>query len=163
MRRIECFSRETGGAAALELAIWASLLVVPVLNVIDVGLYLFQRVQVENAAQMAATAAWKVWPNCTETPPMTPAATTCTAMTDASVLGAHSTSLTNTVTVGTPTIGKYCVEGGAIKAGGTCAGAANASYVTVTVSRSYSPMFGGVSIAGTFSSPITLTAWTRVK
>lgn len=174
------FLRETSGAAALELAIWAGVLIVPILNVIDVGLYLFQRVQVENAAQIAAQATWKACDDSSEQRPVT---TKC--LPNGGSLGAYltsivqtSTSLTTAITVAAPTVKYYCLDNSnALVAVATAPTAPAAScaavrttapvpkpgeYVEVTTSYAYSPMFGGISVAGMFATPITYTARARI-
>ena len=54
--RMPGFVRDSGGAAAAELVLWISLMVVPILSVIDIGLYAFQRMQVELGAQAGIQA-----------------------------------------------------------------------------------------------------------
>ena len=49
------------GVAAIEFAIFAGLLSFATLNVAEVSIYIYQRMEVENATEMAAQAAWK---NC---------------------------------------------------------------------------------------------------
>ena len=47
------------GASALEFAIFAGILAFGLLNTADVSIYIYKRMQVENATEMAAQAAWK--------------------------------------------------------------------------------------------------------
>src|ERR1700693_5015304 len=51
-------ARDCGGVAAIEFAVFAGLLSLAILNVTDVSIYAFQLMEVENATQMAAQAAW---------------------------------------------------------------------------------------------------------
>jgi len=53
------------GAAAAEFALLLSLLVIPTLNVADLAIYAWDRMQLENAAQMAAQAAWETCDSAT--------------------------------------------------------------------------------------------------
>jgi len=50
--------RNTRGSAAVEFAVWIGALAVPTFSAVDIGFYGFQTLQVHNAAQMAAQAAW---------------------------------------------------------------------------------------------------------
>ncbi len=47
------------GVAAVEFGIIASMLSIIFLNSVDLSVYMYQRMQVQNAAQMGAQAAWK--------------------------------------------------------------------------------------------------------
>jgi len=165
------------GAAAVEMAIIASMMVVPLLNVMDVGLYMFQRMQVENAAQMAAQATWATCDTAAEQPATTGCANLTTAMTAA----AQSTSLGTNVTVGTPTEGYYCLDNAnvLVEVGSfptkpspfNCTSApssvtpspAPGDYVQVSVSYTYAPLFPAVSVASTFTTPIVASARTRLN
>lgn len=176
---MRAFARETSGAAALELALWAGLLVVPILNVMDVGLYVFQRMQVENAAQMAVQAGWKACDDATKQRPVT---TKCapnggTLETYMRSIAQGSSSLTTRVTMTAPTVRYYCLNTSNVLVVmataptappancSTAPGSASATpgeYLEVAVSYAYSPMFGAISVAGTFTTPISYTARTRV-
>src|SRR5258706_12323018 len=52
------YCREQRGAAAVEFAMVLTLLTVPVLNVVDLAFYAWDRMQLDNAAQVGAQAAW---------------------------------------------------------------------------------------------------------
>jgi len=67
------FVRGERGAAAVELALVLGLLTLPLLNVVDLAFYAFNWMQTQNAAQIAAQAAFS---NC-NTSNSLPAATTC--------------------------------------------------------------------------------------
>src|SRR5689334_20211076 len=58
-RRLKAFGQDRRGTAAIEFAFFAGFLSVATLNVAEISVYIFQRMQVENATQMAAQAAWK--------------------------------------------------------------------------------------------------------
>jgi Flp pilus assembly protein TadG len=57
-RGLRAFGRDTRGAAAVEFALWAVILVAPTLNVIDFGFYIYQGMQVGEAAQAVAQTVW---------------------------------------------------------------------------------------------------------
>src|SRR5215467_11034235 len=103
------FCRDQRGAAAIEFAAAAMLLVVGVLNGVDFGYYTYQRMEVENAAQVGAQVAWKT---CYDTSSMLPATTNCGGLTDAIRSAIQMTSLGSNVSLmsGYPTEGYYCVD-----------------------------------------------------
>jgi Flp pilus assembly protein TadG len=47
------------GVAAIEFALFATFLSVAIINVTDVSIYIYQRMQAENATEVGAQAAWK--------------------------------------------------------------------------------------------------------
>jgi len=71
-RKVRTLRGETRATAAIEFAGTAALLSVGLLNAVDVGYYMYRRMEVENAAQVAAQAAWKT---CTQS--MLPATQNC--------------------------------------------------------------------------------------
>ena len=169
---------DEGGAAALEFALWLMLLTPPLLSVIDTGLYVHRRMQVEEAAQVAAQM---VWETC-DTPAKLPATDVghCPALTtpvDRVTAAAQSTSLGPLVSVTSVTEGYYCVNGAAalelvatpptappadcLAVGGSSA--APGDYVLTTVSYVYTPLFAGVSVGSAFTTPIVRTAWMRLN
>src|SRR5258708_11613416 len=50
---------DQGGVAAIEFGLFSIFLSLALVNVADVSIYIYQRMQVENATQVAAQAAWK--------------------------------------------------------------------------------------------------------
>jgi Flp pilus assembly protein TadG len=58
--RVRAYTRRENGAAAAEFAIWLTLLAPVVINVVDLAVYAYDRVQVANAGQSAAQAAWAI-------------------------------------------------------------------------------------------------------
>ena len=105
--KIVLFQSDRRGVAAIEFAIFAGLLIFATLNVAEISIYIYQRMQVENATEMAAQAAWK---NCDLT--MLPATTNCPALTKAVQNAMQSTSLGSSVALqsGSPSEGYYCVN-----------------------------------------------------
>ena len=57
--RASALKTDERGASALEFAIFAGILAFGLLNTADISIYIYKRMQVENATEMAAQAAWK--------------------------------------------------------------------------------------------------------
>jgi Flp pilus assembly protein TadG len=165
-----------GGAAAAELALVLVLLVVPVLNVVDMGNYVYDRMELENAAQSAAQTAWA---QCAATG-LVPATVNnnCSGLSSAMSSAAQTSSLGSGVTVSSTTE-DYCCPG-ASNAALVCSGsglgpvatttpAACSSgetpgdYIFVTVSYTYSPLYPAASLVSLLTTPITHTAWMRLN
>src|SRR5262249_9933264 len=87
-RKLGAFGKDRRGTAAIEFAFFASFLSVATLNVAEVSVYIFQRMEVENAPQMAAQAAWKT---CDTS--QLPATTNCPGLTTAVTNSVKSTAL----------------------------------------------------------------------
>lgn len=106
------FRRETRGTAAVEMALVTALLAYPVLNVADIGMYAYQSMQVANAAQAGARAAWSQCNTSTMWPATANCGTNGAALTSvvSGAAGIQSTSLGNKVTLasGYPKEGYYC-------------------------------------------------------
>lgn len=155
------FGADRRGAAAAEFALVVMLLTIPVLNVVDLGFYAFDRMQLDNAAQMAVQAAYKV---CAQ-PSQVPAATKCTGLSAAVTEAAASTSLGTEVQVTGTTDVWFCVASNTWYASepssGTCASNA-VDYLKVSVSYSYTPVFSAVSVAALLPSPMTRDAYVRL-
>lgn len=166
------YRSEQRGAAAVEFALVLSLLIVPILNVVDFAMYGWDRMQVDNAAQIASQAAWAT---CIP-PTYLPAQTNCSGMSSAVTTAAQSTSLGTGVTVTSTTENYYCLNNSNVLVTvgtypgtkpGDCSSVGSASdtpgeYVKVTVSYTYTPLFPAVSIASVLASPIVRTAWMRL-
>lgn len=156
----------------MEFALVLSLLIVPILNVVDFAMYGWDRMQVDNAAQIASQAAWAT---CIP-PTYLPAQTNCSGMSSAVTTAAQSTSLGTAVTVTSTTENYYCLNNSNVLVTvgtypgtkpGDCSSVGSASdtpgeYVKVTVSYTYTPLFPAVSIASVLASPIVRTAWMRL-
>lgn len=174
------FSKDTRAGAALELALWVAILALPLLNVIDIGLYVFRRMQVENAGQMAVQSAWG---SCDDSSEQRPVTTKCqpsggTLETYMRSIAQGSNSLTTDITMTAPTVKYYCLNNSnsliVVATAPTappsnCTSVSTASpsakpgeYVQATVSYAYTPMFGPLSVANTFATPITYTARARI-
>jgi Flp pilus assembly protein TadG len=160
------------GVAAIEFAIFAGLMSFATLNVAEISIYIYQRMEVENATEMAAQAAWK---NCDLT--MLPATTKCPALSNAVQNAMQSTSLGSRVTLksGSPSEGYYCVNSSnsleyvsdvaSKPADCTAAGTPSlqpADYIKIQTTFAYQPLFQGITVGDTFATPITKTAWMRL-
>ena len=173
--KIRALSTDQRGVAAIEFGIFAPLLFLALVNVVDVTIYLYQRMQVQNATEVAAQAAWKTC-DLTVLPPTTDCSTlaaSVTAVQNALV----STSLGTAVSLvsGSPSVGYYCVNSSnalqyvsAISskpADCTAAGTPSLQpgyYIQVQTTYTYTPIFPGMSISGTFPTPINSASLMRL-
>lgn len=172
---LNTFRQDGRGVAAIEFSIAATLIIVGVLNAVDLGLYEYKRMQVENAAQVGAQAAWKT---CYDTSTMLPATTNCPGLNDAITAAIQSTSLGTALllTSGYPTEGYYCINSsGALESVGSlsskpanCSAAGNSSaspgdYLQVSVTYAYAPLFSNLTVMGASGiSSISMTSWMRL-
>jgi uncharacterized membrane protein len=172
---LHLFRRDTRGTAAIEFAGASLLLVAGLLNAVDLGYYEHRRMEVENAAQVGAQAAWTT---CNDVSSMLPATQKCAGLNAAITAAIQSTSLGTAVTLaaGFPAEGYYCVNGSnALQSVGSlsskpadCTAAGNASaspgdYIQVGVSFDYAPLFPGVTVMSVWGiTSITQTSWMRL-
>jgi Flp pilus assembly protein TadG len=160
------------GVAAIEFGIFALMLSLGLANVADVSIYIYQRMQVENATQSAAQAAWKT---CDAT--QLPATTSCAGLTTAVQNAVKSSSLGTDVTLvsGSPSEGYYCVNASNVlqrvsdvsakPADCTAAGTPAlqpGDYIQVQTTYTYTPLFPGLSVASGFATPIVRSALMRL-
>jgi Flp pilus assembly protein TadG len=163
------------GTSAIEFSFFVGLLSLAALNVADISIYMYQRMELENAAEMGAQAVWKT---CDPSQGYLPATTNCPGLTTAITQAMQSTSLGKKITLksGSPTEGYYCVNSSgslqyvssvsAKPADCTAAGMPSlqpGDYIQVTASFAYSPLFADVTVAGKFATPITKTATIRLE
>jgi uncharacterized membrane protein len=174
------YRRSSRGAAAAEFAIMLPLLTIPVLNAIDLGVYAYDRMELNLAAQVAAQQAWVL---CAVNGKV-PATVTvngkanCPGFGAAETLAAQSMTLGSSVTITSTVENYYCLNGsnqlvvvGPVTSPepADCTSAnpkstdAPGDYVLVTASYSYSPLFAQVSVASKLTTPITQTAWMRLN
>lgn len=177
--RLRNFLRADHGGAAAELTLLLPVMILPLLNVVDLATYSFQKMQLEHAAEAGAQA---IRGACG--PQQTPVTKNCATGLAATVAaGAHSTSLGSNVAVTSIIEGYYCVNSSqqlqllgstgsigsppAAPSTFSCDAHGSASapgdYVQVSVSYTYTPIFPGASIAALLDTPITRTAWYRVE
>ena len=167
------------GTAAIEFAFVGLMLVLGLLNAVDVGIYAYRRMEVENAAEAGTQAAWKTCNNTSSV--LLPATTTCTvangaatSLTSAITTAIQATSLGTAVTLasGYPTEAYYCVNSsnalqfqGSVSSSPTACstGAAPGDYIQVLVTYPYQPIFSGMSVMSALGiSSITKTAWMKL-
>lgn len=180
------FLRDTKGAAAVEFVLWCALIVVPMLSAVDIGIYAYEKMQVEAAAQAAVQAAFH---SCDAS--QLPAASKCANVLTTMRTAAQSTSLGSAVTLATampPTEGYYCIDSNSQMVlvgsstqivGGTgtaptapspfnCSSVRSGStdqpgdYLAVTVTYNYTTLFSGISVANLLATEIRRTAWMRL-
>jgi len=171
------YRSEQKGAAAVEFALVLTLLTVPILNVVDMAVYSWAKMQVDNAAQAAAQAAWATCDTTAKIPATPSSYANCPLMPGAVALAAQSTSLGTGVTVTSTTENYYCLNTGTnvLVTVGTFPGTkpSNCSsvgsnsdkpgdWVLITTSYTYTPVFSAVSLASLLTTPITRTAWMRL-
>jgi Flp pilus assembly protein TadG len=159
------------GVAAIEFGIFAVLLSFSLANVADVSIHIYQRMQVENATQVAAQAALK---NCST---KLPATINCPALLTAMQKALQSTSLGTAVTLqkNSPAEGYYCINtSNALQyvsdvssrpADCTAAGMPAlqpGDYIQIQTTFTYQSLFPGLSVASAFPTPINRTAILRL-
>jgi Flp pilus assembly pilin Flp len=163
------YGKNRCGAAAAEFALLLGLLVIPVLNVADLALYAWDRMQLENAAQMAAQAAWETCDGGAKVP----ALTKCTGLAAAVAVAAHSTSMGTSAVVGALTEGKFCPDsaGTLLVPAGTaddCSGINGSTdvpgdYLTIPVTFTYTPLFAGMSVVALLPANMQSAGWMRLQ
>jgi Flp pilus assembly protein TadG len=160
------------GVAAIEFGLFAIFLSLGLANVADVSIYIYQRMQAQNATQVAAQAAWK-----TCDPSKLPATTNCPGLTTAMNNAVASTSLGTSVSLisGSPSEGYYCVNSSnalqyvsdvsSKPADCTAAGMPSlqpGDYIQVQTTFPYAPLFPHLSVTSAFATPINSTAILRL-
>ena len=173
--KIPVFRSDKRGTSAIELSFFLGLLTFGMLNVADISIYIYKRMEVENATQMGVQAAWK---NCDPNNGYVPATTKCPNLTTDITAAVTSTSLGANVQLqsGSPSEGYYCVNSsGTLQyvssvsskpADCTAAGTPSnqpGDYITVTTTYAYAPLFPKLTVAGAFTTPITKTAFMRLN
>lgn len=176
------FDRDIRGAAAVEFALWAVALTVPALSALDLGMFAVRRMQVEQASQAGAAAAWRL---C-DTVEKLPATQNCPGLAATVTAAVQSTPLGGQVglAAGSPSEGYFCAGDDSVlrplgaswavgqtppakpvNCGAVVAGSATppSDYLQVTVTYSYAPMFGVASVASLLPTAITKTAWRRLS
>ena len=165
--------RDSRGVAAVEFAFLALLLSLVTLNVADLAIYTYQSMELQNASQAGAQAAWQT---CDQT--KVPAVSNCPSLNSAVTAAVQSTSLGSGVTLvsGYPAEGYYCVNSsGALQyvsdtssKPATCTAAGTpllqpGDYIKIQVSYAYAPLFGNLSVGALFTTPVVATTWMRLS
>jgi hypothetical protein len=188
LRRFPSVSKFLGdvqGAAAAEFVLMLPLLIAPLIAMIDLGIFVVQRMQVDTASRAGVAAAWHV---CDD--PGAAAATEGTCEGGDGDLAGSITAAIQSTTLGTgvtlasePVVGWYCADdaGELISVSNTwaisgtaeakpadCSGVITdsdtppAQYIQVTVNFTYTPVFGVLRDAGVLPTTITRTSWWRL-
>jgi Flp pilus assembly protein TadG len=174
--KIRAMSADQRGVAAIEFGIFSVVLALALANVVDVTMYLYQRMQAENATEVAAQAAWKAC-DLTVLPPTTDCSTLAASVTAVqSALASTSLGTRVALVSGSPTVGYYCVNSSnalqyvsdisSKPADCTVAGTPTLQpgyYIQIQTTYTYTPIFPGMSIAGTFPTPINRTSLMRLS
>lgn len=167
------FGLAEGGAAAVEMGLIGAMFIGALINAVEIGRYGVARMQVNNAAQAGVAAAYHACDMA-----HLPATSNCPALADTVDTAVQSTSLGDKVTrTGSYDEGWYCVtstktlervaDAGSAKPVDCAAvqnpGAAPGLYLAVRARYAYEPIFTGLTLAGTFTTPIIRTAWARMQ
>ena len=176
LAKLSALRSDQHGTSAIEFAMVAGILCFGLLNTADISVYIYKRMQVENATEMAVQMAWKV---CDPSNGYLPATTRCPPLTTAITEAAQSTSLGAQISfqAGSPTEGYYCLNNvGALQLVGAVTNAPPsdctatglpaqkpADYIQITTTFSYAPMFPGLTVAGAFTTPIVKTGMVRLN
>jgi len=174
--RVWAYRGDRCGAAGVEFALVLTVLLIPLLNATDIGIYVYDAMELNGAAQAAAEAALLTCGGNATTAPQLPATTTCTGLSAAVTAAAHSTSQGSSITVTSTSENYYCVNSsGVLVTVGTlssppadCSGVVAGStdvpgdYVLITTSLTYTPLFTVVSLGSLLPTPIRSTAWMRL-
>ncbi len=173
VKRLARFCADGTGLAAAEFAIASTLLAYGLLNAVDVGYYIYKRMEVENAADAGAQAATRT---CDQN--ALPATTNCSGLNAAITAAIQNTSLGTAVALasGNPTEGYYCTDNSNVlqyvssvsSKPGNCSGfgypsASPSDYLQVGVTAPYQPLFG-VGVMSTLGwTSIGTTSWMRMN
>jgi Flp pilus assembly protein TadG len=173
VKRVRRFGADAKGVAGIEFAITSTMLAFGLLNAVDLGYYMYRRMEVENAADVGAQAAMKT---CDQN--SLPATTNCSELNTAINAAIHNTSLGTAVSLaaGYPIEGYYCTNSSNAlqyvssmsNKPSNCSVVGNASaspadYLQVQVTTPYQPLFG-VSVMGALGwTSISMTSWMRMN
>jgi Flp pilus assembly protein TadG len=164
------------GVSAIEFAFFVALLVFGLLNTADISIYIYKRMELENATQMAVQAVWKA---CDPSQGYLPATINCPDLTTVIAKAAQSTTLGNQVSIelGSPSEGYYCLnQSGALQyisaatnnPPNDCSvtglsGQQPADYIQITTMFPYAPLFPKITVASLFKTPISKTGMMRLN
>src|ERR1700724_1222807 len=114
--RLLRLAHATAGNVAIEFGLVSTILVPLLLNSIDFSFLIWAKMEVENAAQMGAQAAYVT---CSSGP--LPAKTNCASLNSAITTAAQGTSLSTGVSLsgGSPTENYGCTSGTTVRSVGT--------------------------------------------
>lgn len=173
IEKISLIWSDQRGVSAIEFAFIAGLLSLGLVNIADLSIYIYKRLELENATQMGAQAAWKA---CDLQ--HIPATTNCPGLLIAVTNAVHSTSLGTQVSLqaGSPTEGYYCLNSSNTLqyVSNVNTKPANCStvgmpdlqpidYIKITTTFDYAPLFPGVTVASMLETKITKTTLMRLN
>lgn len=171
-KRIASLWRDKRGVSAIEFSFFLSLFALGILNTVDISTYIYQRMQVDNATEMGAQAAWQAC-NINQLP----ATKNCSGLVTAVTAGVQSTTLGSKVLLqsGYPSEGYYCVDSSdalvlVASIGSTppsdCSSVGSSSkpadYIQVQTTYDFAPFFPGITIASILPTQISDTSWMRM-
>jgi len=174
VRHAVALKNDRRGAAAIEFSFFVGIVTFSMLNVADLSIYMYKRMEVENAVQMANQEVFNQCKNLSDLP----ASINCAAFNTAITQGLHSSALGSSVTLsaGSPAEGYYCVNqsGALVYVAGVNNKPADCSaaqmpllqpgdYLRTTVQYNYAPIFPGLTVASTLPTPIVKTATIRLQ
>jgi Flp pilus assembly protein TadG len=179
-KQVQAIKSDQRGVSAIEFSFFTGLLAFGLLNAADISIYLYKRMQLENATEMGAQAAWNTLANWNYANPQPgtcdplklPVTTNCVYAVPAITAAVQSTSLGPQVSLQTnpPTEGLYCLNSsGALVSVNTfdCSSVGTtqrpADYITIQTTFSYAPLFPSITIASIFPTPIVGTATMRLN
>ena len=161
------------GVSAIEFAFIAGFLSLGLVNIADLSIYIYKRLELENATQMGAQAAWK-----TCDLQHIPATTNCPGLLTAVTNAVHSTSLGTQVSLqaGSPSEGYYCLNSSNTLqyVSNVNTKPANCStvgmpelqpidYIKITTKFDYVPMFPAITVGSMLDTPIIKTTLMRLN
>jgi Flp pilus assembly protein TadG len=180
--------RSERGAAATEFSLVAIVLVYIFVNLIDVGMYVYDKIELQNAGQALME---KIFLYCPPGSGYTPVTTKCNNNLSSTIenTAVQNTSLGTKVTIVPITTatsdcvvgntlklceGWMCVTtGGGLTDSGASIGTSNPAscangnrpgdYIYATVTYTYAPVFSRLTVASLLTTPITYKAWMRVN
>lgn len=152
----------------------ALLLSYMLINAVDVGMYVYTSMQVQNAAQVEGES---IFTNCVQKNEIPVTVTgKCTGYAAYVTTAGHSTSLGSGVTAGSDGAGAvseawYCESAGVLTQTSTtmttppaCTGKAGPyDYVKTSASYRYTSVFPGATVVSLLTSPISSTAMIRIQ
>lgn len=174
--RIGRLGRDCRAAASAEFAMILPGIAFVLLNVVDLSIYIWSKMQVDLAAHEAVGYARAKCDSDAKLPALDNSGTKCAATLLADMQSAaQTTSLGSGVTIASTAEDFYCASASgdlgspvsrtAADCSGTVAGSTSAPgvYIRTTASYAFSPVFPGASVASLLTTPITRTAWLRLK
>jgi hypothetical protein len=167
------FGAAEAGSAAIEMALIGVMFIGALINAVEIGRYGVSQMQVNNAAQAGVAAAY----HACDTAHL-PATSNCDGLVAAVQAAVTSTSLGTRISPDDKfSEGWYCINSAKqlqLVASASSSpptdctaaqspGLAPGLYLGVQAKYDYKPIFSGLTLAGSFATPITRTAWARMQ